>query len=260
MFVIIKRCNFAARMETQYNGPEMSRSKLVVLLSTAILLVVLFTLRSRNRLHEEPVHEVPVQIEKRDFGHVELSDFDSLMQVCQDSTFDWTLLTAIAFVESKLDTTLVSEAGAFGLMQLMPSTYKHMLVKMDMDTNLVSNELNVRAAVRYLHELDDLFGFIGPEERLNYILASYNGGPGHVFDAMRLARRDGIDRFRWESLAPVLQSLSDSLVAQDTLCRAGIFHGTETFCYINRVQKKYHDFRLMELLYQASETLNEHIK
>ncbi len=247
-------------METQYNGPEMSGRKVTVLLLTAVLLVVLFFLRSRCSAPAEELPYQTVQREKRDFGHVEISDFDSLMQACQDSVFDWTLLSAIACVESGYDTSLVSGAGAFGLMQLMPSTYRHMLARMDVDTNQVSSELSVRAAVQYLHELDGLFHFIDPEERLNYILASYNGGPGHVFDAMRLARRDGIDRFRWNSLLPVLQSLSDSIVAQDTLCRNGIFQGDETISYINRVRKKYSSYRLMELTYQASETLNEHIR
>lgn len=252
-----KSGNFAANMKTEYNGPEMSVRKVAVLLATAVLLVVLFSLRtcscSRNRFSRfEPNHYQE--------SWIEISDFDELMRQYQDSTFDWLLLSAIANVESKFDTTVQSAVGAFGLMQMMPSTYKQMLREMDIDTNQVSTELNVKAAVRYLHVLDDQYSFISMPERLNYILGSYNGGTGHVFDAMRLARRDGINRYKWDCIVPVLQSLGSDSVYSDTLCRNGQFLAVETISYVQKVQCRYNQYRKQDLMYQATRRLCEHLK
>ena len=88
-----------------------------------------------------------------------------------------------------------------GLMQIMPRTYRYMLDKMGLPDTIVQNpELDVQVAVRYLNELNGSFNFINEEERINYILGGYNGGPNHIFDAMRLARKNGINRYNWQSL------------------------------------------------------------
>ncbi|MBK6894549.1 MAG: transglycosylase SLT domain-containing protein [Flavobacteriales bacterium] len=52
-----------------------------------------------------------------------ISPYDSLFQVHADSlSWDWRLLAAVAFKESRFDTTALSYAGAGGLMQMMPTT------------------------------------------------------------------------------------------------------------------------------------------
>lgn len=243
-------------MKTQYNGPEMNGRKLLVLLLTAAVILILFLIRYR-RPSDNAAGE-PEQEKERQF--VDISEYDSLMRAQEDSVFDWKLLSAIAYVESKFDTTLVSPMGATGLMQIMPSTYNGILREMDMDTTLRSAELDVIVAVRYLHKLDEMFSFINRKERLNYILGSYNCGAGHVFDAMRLARRDGICRYNWASLTPVLQSLSDEKVYTDSLCRNGKFNACETLRYVEQVTRKYHEYRFLDLTFQASERISENIK
>ena len=245
-------------MKTQYNGPEMNGRKLLVLLLTAAVILTLFLLRYRNhRLSDDTasIHEREMVRQ-----YVDISEYDSLIRAHEDSIADWYLLSAIAYVESKFDTTLVSPAGAVGLMQIMPSTYNGILLEMGKDTTLRSSELDVEVAVHYLHKLNDMFDFIDQEERLNYILGSYNCGAGHVFDAMRLARRDGICRYNWASLTPVLKSLSEEKVYTDTLCRNGRFDAGETLRYVERVKQKYHEYRFLDLTFQASERISENIK
>ncbi len=240
--------------ETRYNGPEMSLRKVIVLLLTAALILTLFLTRT---CRQEPVRETVPEKTVQAVHHIEISPYDSLFQEYADSMFDWTLLAAIAYVESKFDSTAVSCRGAEGIMQIMPSTYRHILRRMGIDTTLQSTELDVRVAVRYLHHLSDQFSFINEKERLNYILGSYNGGAGHIFDAMRLARRDGTNRYRWDSLTPVLESLSDERVYTDSLCRAGSFDATETLAYVRKVTYIYNRYRSRDLIYQAAERLME---
>lgn len=79
------------------------------------------------------------------------------------------LLKAVATVESGLNPTAVSSAGAVGLMQLMPSTAATLGVD---PTNTASNALG---GAEYLKGLLNQFG-----QNLSLALAAYNAGPGAV--------------------------------------------------------------------------------
>lgn len=242
--------------ETRYNGPEMNVKKILILLLTAALILILFLTRSRSRSGNEAesgeeLHEVPQQF-------VYISPFDSIFRLYADSVCDWKMLAAIAYVESKFDTAARSHRGAQGLMQIMPSTYRHLLSKMGESDTLAQNvELDVKVAVRYLNDLSNLFSFINEKERINYMLGSYNGGSNHIFDAMRIARKNGVNRYNWSSLTPVLISLKDPEVYMDSVCQYGVFDATETLQYVNRVKRKYKEYSDLDLLFKAIEKVAE---
>lgn len=240
--------------EIQYNGPEMNVKKILILLLTAALILILFLTRSRCRNEAESgeeLHEVPQQF-------VYISPFDSIFRAYEDSIFDWKMLAAIAYVESKFDTTARSYSGAQGLMQIMPATYRHMLAKIGVSDTMAQNvELDVMVAVRYIGELNKLFSFINEKERVNYILGSYNGGSNHIFDAMRIARKNGVNRYNWSSLTPVLLSLTEPEVYTDSVCQYGMFDATETLQYVNRVKRKYKEYSDLDLLFRAIEKVAE---
>lgn len=79
------------------------------------------------------------------------------------------LLKAVATVESGLNPTAVSSAGAIGLMQLMPTTAATLGVD---PNNTASNALG---GAEYLKGLLNQFG-----QNLSLALAAYNAGPGAV--------------------------------------------------------------------------------
>ena len=136
--------------ETRFNGPEMNVRKIVVLLLTATLILVLFLTRDRYQSPEEETAEETVPVPEQ---FVYISPFDSVFRLYADSVCDWKMLAAIAYVESKFDTTARSHRGAQGLMQIMPATYRHTLAKMGVSDTMAQNvELDVRVAVRYLDE------------------------------------------------------------------------------------------------------------
>jgi len=246
--------------ETKYNGPEMNAKKLIILLVTAALILTLFLTRTCK---QDPVADIPTEeeVEVVPPQYVYISPFDSIFRLYADSVCDWKMLAAIAYVESKFDTTARSYRGAQGLMQIMPSTYRHLLAKMGVsDTMAQSVELDIRVAVKYIDDLGNLFDFINEKERINYILGSYNGGSNHIFDAMRIARKKGINRYNWNSLSPVLASLSDPEVYNDSVCQYGAFDATETLNYVRRVNRKYNEYKSKELLFQAVEKLADNNK
>jgi len=244
--------------ETKYNGPEMNVKKLLILVLTAALILALFLTRNRCQPpvvdEEEEIVEAPEQF-------IYISPFDSLFRLYADSVCDWKMLAAIAYVESKFDTAAKSYVGAEGLMQIMPATYRQLRSRLNIPDTVERNvETDIRVAVRYIKDLGDLFGFINDNERMNYILGSYNGGSNHIFDAMRIARKKGINRYSWSSLAPVLSSLKDPAVYSDSVCQFGQFDATETLQYVRRVNKKYNEYRRLDLLFKASEKIAENIK
>lgn len=228
---------------------ELTKKRVIELLVAAAVILTLFTLKYRG-VFDRKVAKEP---EKEEF--VTLSPYDEIFRQYADSVYDWKLLAAIAYVETKYDSSLVSPMGATGIMQIMPPTYLGIAKELGIDPDSMCTEYDVMVAAEHLHILDEAFSFINQRERINFVLGSYNGGQAHIFDAMRIARRDGINRYNWKSLEPVLMSLNDESVYTDSICRNGKFDATETIGYVRKVQKKYSEYRQLDLLFKALQNL-----
>lgn len=109
---------------------------------------------------------------------------------------DW--IRAVIQAESGGVSTALSEAGAMGLMQLMPGTWGEIRTKLQLGNDPFDLHDNVLAGGFYLRQLLDRFGPRG-------FLAAYNAGPGryeqHLVEgrALPLATRLYVVR-----LAPVI--------------------------------------------------------
>lgn len=77
--------------------------------------------------------------------------------------------------ESNGDVRAVSRAGAQGLMQIMPATWREIGTKIPLGNDPFDVSDNVMAGAFYLRQLYDRFGFPG-------CLAAYNAGPGRYLD------------------------------------------------------------------------------
>lgn len=163
-----------------------------------------------------------------------ISPFDSLFQVHADSlSMDWRLLAAVAFKESRFDTMALSTQGAEGLMQMMPGTAAALGVEAK---DGVSGQ--VRGASRYLAELDTIWRGSVPAEdqRLKFVLASYNSGPGHIKDAQKLAREVGLDPKRWDgNVERALLLLNKPRYFMLPFVKNGSCKGAQTFTYVREV-------------------------
>ena len=150
-------------------------------------------------------------------------------------------------MESKFDTSAVSAVGAQGLMQIMPVTARAMGIPEGMEHD---PDESVRAAAEYFAYLSQMFRRVPSSERINFVLASYNAGFGHVQDAMRLADKYGKNRYVWnDNVETYLRLKNDSVYFTDSLCRNGRFAGTETILFVRRVQHKYGEYRLREEMF-----------
>jgi membrane-bound lytic murein transglycosylase F len=163
-----------------------------------------------------------------------ISPFDSLFQLHAESLrMDWRLLAAVAFKESRFDTMALSTQGAEGLMQMMPSTATALGVDAK---DGVSGQ--VQGASRYLVELDTIWRGSVPAEdqRLKFVLASYNSGPGHIKDAQKLAREVGLDPKRWDgNVERALLLLNKPRYFMLPFVKNGSCKGAQTFTYVREV-------------------------
>lgn len=219
------------------------REKTVYIIALSIVIAI-FAVSIPPQGLLEPVEDSEVAV-KEDGPVFRISPYDSLFKVYADTIgWDWKMLAAVAYVESKFDTAAVSAVGAQGLMQMMPRTAYAMGVAEGMEHD---PDESVRAATDYFIYLSYLFRRIPENERINFVLASYNAGFGHVHDAMRLASKYGKNRYVWnDNVETYLRLKNDSLYYTDSLCRNGRFKATETILFVRRVQHKYSEYRLRE--------------
>ena len=164
-----------------------------------------------------------------------------IRQASLELNWDWRLLASLIYQESRFDPEVESWAGAYGLMQVMPLTGD----KFGIDVK-TSPANNMRAGVLYLKWLKLMFENKIPdeEERLKFILASYNAGPGHILDAMKLAEKNGKDPRKWDdNVAVWLLKKSDPVYYNDSVVKSGYFRGTESVNYVSEVLERYEHYR-----------------
>jgi len=153
--------------------------------------------------------------------------------------WDWRLVAAQAYQESRFNPAARSWAGARGLMQIMPRTARQLKVDPS------NPRQSIAAACRYLWQLDRSWRTSVPdeEERLKFILASYNVGLGHVQDAVRLTEKHGEDPTSWSHVAYWLIRKSTRSVYNDPVVKHGFARGTEPVAYVDQILGRWENYR-----------------
>jgi membrane-bound lytic murein transglycosylase F len=159
-----------------------------------------------------------------------LSPYDALLK--QHATalgWDWRLLGSQMYQESRFKPNARSWAGATGLLQLMPATGRQFGVRNPNDP-----AQNVAGAVRFLQWLTRYWTprIADPQERLKFILASYNTGAGHVEDAQRLAEANKDNPKRWADVSYWLLQKSKREVYTNPVVKYGFSRGIEPVTYV----------------------------
>jgi len=171
-----------------------------------------------------------------------ISAYDAVFKKESESIgWDWRLLASMAYQESRFNKNAVSWAGAFGVMQLMPRTAQRFGVNQSS-----SATAQIRAGVNFIKWLDiQLDDYIeDKDERVKFILASYNIGYGHVRDAMKLAEKYGKNPYIWEdNVEYFLLKKSDPAFFSDPVVKYGYARGTETYNYVRDILYRYDHYR-----------------
>lgn len=171
-----------------------------------------------------------------------VSPWDDVIKIYSESIkWDWRLLASLICQESRFMPNLTSRKGAYGLMQIMPSTGRHFGIDVKS-----SPGNNIKAGTEYIKWLNSVFDPIVPDEneRTLFILAAYNAGPGHVLDAMKLAEKNGNNPGKWEDNVEFwLQKKCEPRYFRDSSVKHGYFRGRESVNFVNEVLDRYKHYR-----------------
>ena len=141
--------------------------------------------------------------------------------------FDYLLLAAQGYQESRLDHDARSAVGAIGVMQLMPETGREQKVG-----DITKVEPNVHAGVKYMRFIRSTFFENEPMDELNkglFTFAAYNAGPGRIRQLRRETAGRGLDPNVW--FGNVERLASERI-------------GRETVTYVSNIYKYYIAYRL----------------
>lgn len=185
-------------------------------------------------------------------GGNKISPYDEFIkQGAEKLGWDWRLLAAIIYQESRFIVDDESWAGARGLMQLMPETAKRFGA-----TNPDDPRQSIRAGVNFLKYLDKYWAktISDQDERLKFVLASYNAGLSHIIDARELTVKYKKDPTQWNNVEYYLLQKSNPEFYRDPVVMAGYCKCEEPVNYVKNVLDRFEEYKLHITEFPASNT------
>lgn len=175
----------------------------------------------------------------------QLSPYDDLVRkYAEEYSFDWRLIVAQMYQESRFNPQATSFKGAEGLMQIMPATAQDIGAQ-----NLDKPANSIQAGVKYLSMLRGQFedGLL-LEDRTWFTLAAYNAGFGRVKRARELASEMGLDPNLWfGNVEHAMMAMAQPFEKNGEMirnCRCG-----ETVVYVHEIRTLYNNYvRLTQTL------------
>lgn len=175
-------------------------------------------------------------------GGNKISVYDDLIKKkAEELEWDWRLLASLIYQESNFIPTAESWAGAKGLMQLVSSTGKYYGAK-----DIFDPVQNINAGVNFLKFLDRQWSktISDKEERIKFMLASYNVGFSHVIDARNLTRKYGGNPTQWSGeVEKYLLLKSDPKYYRDPVVKAGYCRCEEPVRYVKEILERYQEYK-----------------
>ena len=169
-----------------------------------------------------------------------ISPYDSLIKEnARILGWDWRMLAAVIYQESRFSINSYSGRGAAGLMQVMPSTAEYYGIE-----DLTDPEENIKAGTLHLDRLQKMFKGqdLDATEKVLFTLASYNAGEGRIADCRNLAAARGLDPNRWEEVVRVIPEMRQDSILEEECVKLGKFQGHETINYIDSILDIYDSF------------------
>lgn len=154
--------------------------------------------------------------------------------------WDWRLLSAVIFKESRFSMGARSRRGAVGLMQVKPSTAAVYGVY-----DLFDPEENVKAGTMFLRQIQKRYTAMGLDSVnvVKFTLAAYNAGESRIGDCINFTLDQGLDFTDWETVASAIPLMAEPEYYEDAeYLRHGKFRGGETIRYVRDVLSIYEEY------------------
>ena len=170
------------------------------------------------------------------YADADMKRFDALVETFKSQAaayrFDWRMLMAQGYQESRLDQTMRSPRGAVGVMQVMPSTAASKPFGVTgVDRDVTKNVQAGAAILRYL--ADTVIGddaAVGDRDRMLFAFAAYNAGQGSLAKFRDMARRQGLNPNVWFGNVEIT---------------AGQLAGAETVQYVSNIYRYFIAYALL---------------
>jgi len=176
------------------------------------------------------------------FNGKKISQYDEILRnISRQNDFDWRLIASLVYQESQFHSDARSWSGAFGLMQMMPAT----AILLGIDSTASEFE-QLDAGISYLKILDSELPkeISDPDERIKFILAAYNLGIAHVFDARRLAVKNGKNPNIWsDNVDYFILNKSNPAYYNDSVVRYGYANGKEAYNFVLEVLDRFEHYK-----------------
>ena len=166
-----------------------------------------------------------------------ISPYDSLIkEYAAKLGWDWRMLAAVVYQESRFSINSRSFRGAQGLMQVMPGTAGYYGID-----DLLDPENNLKAGTSHLMRLQRICSKWGLEhdELIKFTLASYNAGEGRIADCRSFAIARQADCTKWEEIVKLIPLMREDSILEEESVKLGKFQGHETIAYIDNIMALY---------------------
>ncbi len=182
-----------------------------------------------------------VQSEFYSLNDNKISKYDAIVKKYAEKIgWDWRLLSALIYQESRFEPEVSSWADAKGLMQLMPETAEELEV-----IDRISPESSIQGGTKYLKQLWNNFEKIqDTTQRLKFTMASYNCGLGHVLDAQRLAEKQNLNSKLWDdNVEKMIRSLAYPKYYNKSYIKYGYVRGIEPYNYVKQIFQRFEHYK-----------------
>ena len=153
-----------------------------------------------------------------------ISAYDDIVKKnAAESGWDWRLLSAIIYHESRFHNESCSIRGAIGLMQILDDRFS-------VDT-LLDPAVNIALGTGKLTRMANMFSETAADslELLKFVLAAYNAGQGSILRCVKAAEDLGVDPSYWDNLVSIMPEIPG-------------FQGAQTIAYVREVLDTYEEY------------------
>jgi len=172
----------------------------------------------------------------------QLSPYDDIIQKESEKLgWDWRLVSAIIYQESKFETYKISWAGAFGIFQFMPATAESYGISPSS-----SAQAQIKAGIKKLNKNYNQWLPLVPDstEAIYFTLATFNSGRAHIDDARSLAAYYSKDTSTWYGhVDSMVLNLSKPKYYRNPVVKYGYARGLETYEYIYEIMERFEEYK-----------------
>ncbi|MCI1720584.1 MAG: transglycosylase SLT domain-containing protein [Bacteroidales bacterium] len=196
--------------------------------------------RMYDKFHKKPSI---FKLRRRSYGNMmapmtryQISPYDDMIKkYSKEIGWDWRLVSALIYQESKFNPHVISSGGAVGLMQVKESTARKHGVH-----NVYNPEMNIKAGTRVLGRLAGIYAAKGIKgaDLVQITLAAYNAGDGRMSQCMTVAKSEGKDPRKWSDISEILPLMRGGYSTDDGIT-VGSFSGRTMVRHVNIVMQQY---------------------